>query len=147
MKKIAMTDARAFAILRSQRRHVADKVIPKLKNAVAKAALVAALSIIDEEIAKQPAAAPKVPANRNKAAVQAHLTRLSKRLKGSRGKAREVLQAKIAGFEERLVAFDAPPPVKVVRVRKPRTPVAIEPAGELAAPPVEQTGVEQQIAA
>ncbi len=139
MKTNTEMTTRDFAILRMQRRHLAVVCLPKLVSARAQGALTATIEVIDEILGGQPPKADKVPANRNRAAVQAHLTRLNRKLTGTRGKIRVALKDKIAAFEQRLVEIDTPTPPKAAR--KPRARRTVE------APVTPAEQVELEIAA
>ena len=104
MSKIVTLDStRTFAAIRAHRTMVA-KLLETAKNPVARAALQQAIELYDVELADAPATPVHQPADRKLSAYRAHRTMLLAKVKGTRGKARTAIQAKIADYDLKLAA-------------------------------------------
>ena len=92
--------SREIAGLRVQRTYLAKR-LEIATNAVAKAGMAEAIAQIDARLPAKPAA---LPADRNRAALKAHRTRLARQMQGASRKVQAALAAKIAEYDRKIAA-------------------------------------------
>ena len=92
--------SREIAGLRVQRNYLAKRHAAAT-NAIAKAAFAEAIATIDALLPVKPAA---VPADRNRAALKAHRTRLARQMKGASCKLKAELAEKIVEYDRKIAA-------------------------------------------
>lgn len=105
MAKITNTvrSTRTYAAIRAQRTRLAAQ-IGGMTNPIAQAAIREAIARYDAELATIPAKPVRAPVDRKVSAAKAWRTMLTRQIKGTRGKARAELLARIAHYDQVLQA-------------------------------------------